>query len=197
MSPYTHPTSFLLSLPILPPPSPRTPFPVTYVNPRALLIAVALFVSSAGGLRPKRLAGIRPTGRYWRRVLVTVEVALLQSVQSCCIASSGCHGVPVGTPHCSPLLPRLCSGPHNKFYYSIGQGPVTVLAPRNLRWLVDFWNVCTPRYRVLFYTVPEDGNVFVQQSDIGLDIPWQLLMCGTRQERQFMYWNRALQYLSR
>jgi hypothetical protein len=35
--------------------SPRTPFPVIYVNPRALLIAVPLFVSSAGGLWPKDL----------------------------------------------------------------------------------------------------------------------------------------------
>jgi len=41
--------------------SPRTPFPVTYVNPRALPITAALFVSSAGGLRPERLADIRTT----------------------------------------------------------------------------------------------------------------------------------------
>jgi hypothetical protein len=115
--------------------SPRTPFPVTYVNPRALLIAVALFVSSACGLRPKGLAVIRTTVRYWRPVLVTVEVALLQIVQSCCISTSGCRDVPVGTPlhcsqfQCSPLLPRLCSDPPNKFWYSIGQGAVPFWRP--------------------------------------------------------------------
>lgn len=52
--------------------SPRTPFPVTYVNPCALLIAAALHVSSAGRLRPGQSAV-----QWWRRVLV-MEVALLQ-----------------------------------------------------------------------------------------------------------------------
>ena len=175
MSPYPQPTSFLLSLPLLPPPAHRN----RHVNPRALLIAVALSVSSAGGLRQKRLADIRTTerGRGGRgRVFVTVEVALLQSVHSCHI-SPVCRLVLLIIRNFSVHLslptffPRMCPGPPNKLRYRIGQGAVTVLAPRNLSWLVDFWNVCAPRYRALFYSVPEDGIFFSQQSDIGRDIP--------------------------
>jgi hypothetical protein len=40
------------------------------------------------------------------------------------------------------FFPRLCPGPPNKFRYNIGQDAVTVLASRNLRCLIYFWNVC-------------------------------------------------------
>ena len=87
----------------------------SHVNPHTLLIAVALFVSSAGGLRPKRLPVIRTTLQQRRRVLVTVEVVLLQSVQSCRISASGRRDVPVDIPphysqfQCSPLLTHILS----------------------------------------------------------------------------------------
>ena len=187
LCPHTHSQLlFLLSLPILPPPPPPPPTVHCHLcqsacSPdRTCPVCLQRLCNTA-----EQLADIRTTAQWWRRVLVTLEVALVQTVQSCRISPSGRRGVPVGTPHysqcqCSPLLPRLCPAPQNKFRYSIEQGAVTVLAPRNLRWLVDFWNVCAPAYRVLFYIVPEDGNFFAQQSDIVRDIPWQLRMCETQ-----------------